>query len=130
MIGDPGGRQDERSLLTKEVLEGYLEGIRRQLGQFLDPSLNVLLDNSVWLGQLSTLEFLRDVGKHFTVNQMVGKESVRSRFDRPDQGISYTSCACTWTTAATCRSGEVTSGATSPWVSTTSARSARKKCGD
>jgi len=90
MIGDPGGRQDERSLLTKEVLEGYLEGIRRQLGQFLDPSLNVLLDNSVWLGQLSTLEFLRDVGKHFTVNQMVGKESVRSRFDRPDQGISYT----------------------------------------
>ena len=90
MIGDPGGRQDERTLLTREVLEGYLEGIRPQLGQFLDPSRNLLLDNSAWLGQLSTLEFLRDVGKHFTVNQMVGKESVRSRFDRPDQGISYT----------------------------------------
>jgi tyrosyl-tRNA synthetase len=90
MIGDPGGRQDERSLLTMEVLEGYLDGIRSQLAQFLDPSLNVLLDNSAWLGQLSTLEFLRDVGKHFTVNQMVGKESVRTRFDRPDQGISYT----------------------------------------
>jgi tyrosyl-tRNA synthetase len=90
MIGDPGGRQDERALLTKEVLESYLEGIRPQLGQFLDPSLNLLLDNSAWLSQLSTLEFLRDVGKHFTVNQMVGKESVRSRFDRPDVGISYT----------------------------------------
>jgi tyrosyl-tRNA synthetase len=90
MIGDPGGRQDERALLTREVLEGYLDGIRTQLEQFLDPSLNLLLDNSAWLGQLSTLEFLRDVGKHFTVNQMVGKESVRSRFDRPDQGISYT----------------------------------------
>jgi tyrosyl-tRNA synthetase len=90
MIGDPGGRQDERALLTKEVLDVYLEGISAQLGQFLDPSLNLLLDNSAWLGQLSTLEFLRDVGKHFTVNQMVGKESVRSRFDRPDQGISYT----------------------------------------
>jgi tyrosyl-tRNA synthetase len=90
MIGDPGGRQDERVLLTKEVLEGYLDGIRPQLAQFLDPARNLLLDNSSWLGQLSTLEFLRDVGKHFTVNQMVGKESVRSRFDRPDQGISYT----------------------------------------
>ena len=90
MIGDPGGRQDERTLLTREVLEGYLEGIRPQLGQFLDPSRNLHLANSAWLGPLSTLEFLRDVGKHFTVNQMVGKESVRSRFDRPDQGISYT----------------------------------------
>jgi tyrosyl-tRNA synthetase len=90
LIGDPGGRQDERALLTKEVLDDYLEGIRHQLEQFLDPSRNLLLDNSAWLSQLSTLEFLRDVGKHFTVNQMVGKESVRARFDRPDQGISYT----------------------------------------
>jgi len=90
MIGDPGGKQDERALLTREVLDTYLEGIRPQLGQFLDMSGALLLDNSAWLGQLSTLDFLRDVGKHFTVNQMVGKESVRSRFERPDQGISYT----------------------------------------
>jgi len=90
MIGDPGGKQDERALLTPEVLDAYLEGIRPQLGQFLDMSTAILLDNSAWLSQLSTLDFLRDVGKHFTVNQMVGKESVRSRFERPDQGISYT----------------------------------------
>jgi tyrosyl-tRNA synthetase len=90
LIGDPGGKQDERTLLTREVLDRYLEGIRPQLGQFLDLSDALLLDNSTWLSQLSTLDFLRDVGKHFTVNQMVGKESVRSRFERPDQGISYT----------------------------------------
>ena len=90
LIGDPGGKQDERALLTREVLDGYLDGIRPQLGQFLDLSDALLLDNSAWLGQLSTLDFLRDVGKHFTVNQMVGKESVKTRFERPDQGISYT----------------------------------------
>jgi tyrosyl-tRNA synthetase len=90
MIGDPGGKQDERTMLTREVLAANLEGIRPQLGQFLDLSGALLLDNSAWLGQLSTLDFLRDVGKHFTVNQMVAKESVKTRFDRPDQGISYT----------------------------------------
>jgi tyrosyl-tRNA synthetase len=90
LIGDPGGKQDERALLTREVLDSYLEGIRPQLGQFLDLSDALLLDNSAWLGQLSTLDFLRDVGKHFTVNQMVGKESVKTRFERPEQGISYT----------------------------------------
>ena len=90
LIGDPGGKQDERALLTREVLDGYLEGIRSQLALFVDLSDGLLLDNSAWLGTLSTLDFLRDVGKHFTVNQMVAKESVKSRFDRPDQGISYT----------------------------------------
>ncbi len=90
LIGDPGGKQDERTLLTREVLDAYLEGIRPQLGQFLDLSDALLLDNSAWLSQLSTLDFLRDVGKHFTVNQMVAKESVKTRFERPDQGISYT----------------------------------------
>jgi tyrosyl-tRNA synthetase len=90
LIGDPGGKQDERALLTREVLDGYLGGIRSQLAHFVDPSDGLLLDNSAWLGSLSALDFLRDVGKHFTVNQMVAKESVRSRFDRPDQGISYT----------------------------------------
>ncbi len=90
LIGDPGGKQDERALLTREVLDGYLAGIRPQLAQFVDLSDGLLLDNSAWLGELSTLDFLRDVGKHFTVNQMVAKESVKSRFDRPEQGISYT----------------------------------------
>src|ERR1700723_1444512 len=90
LIGDPGGKADERSMLTKEVLGAYLEGIRPQLSQFLDLSNALLLDNSTWLSRLTTLDFLRDVGKHFTVNQMVAKESVKTRFDRPDQGISYT----------------------------------------
>jgi tyrosyl-tRNA synthetase len=90
MIGDPGGKQDERQLLDLGTIEGYLEGIRPQLGQFLDLDRALLLNNADWLGTLSTLEYLRDVGKHFTVNQMVAKESVKARFERPDQGISYT----------------------------------------
>jgi tyrosyl-tRNA synthetase len=90
MIGDPGGKQDERQLLDLQTIEGYLEGIRPQLGQFLDLDRALLLNNADWLSTLSTLEYLRDVGKHFTVNQMVAKESVKSRFERPDQGISYT----------------------------------------
>ena len=90
MIGDPGGKDDERQLLTLDTIADYLEGIRPQLGQFLDLDNALLLNNADWLGRLSTLEYLRDVGKHFTVNQMVGKESVRARFERPDHGISYT----------------------------------------
>jgi tyrosyl-tRNA synthetase len=90
MIGDPGGKQDERQLLDPPTIEAYLEGIRPQLGHFLDLDRALLLNNADWLSTLSTLEYLRDVGKHFTVNQMVAKESVRTRFERPDQGISYT----------------------------------------
>jgi tyrosyl-tRNA synthetase len=92
MIGDPGGKQDERQLLSLETIEGYLQAIRPQLGQFLDltDGRGLLLNNADWLSTMSTLEYLRDVGKHFTVNQMVTKESVKSRFERPDQGISYT----------------------------------------
>jgi tyrosyl-tRNA synthetase len=90
LIGDPGGKAEERPMLTAEMLQGYLEGVRPQLGQFLDLSDALLLDNSVWLNKITAIEFLRDVGKHFTVNQMVAKESVRTRFERPDQGISFT----------------------------------------
>ena len=90
MIGDPGGKQDERQLLDLATIAGYVERIRPQLGQFLDLERALLLNNADWLSTLSTLEYLRDVGKHFTVNHMVAKESVRTRFERPDQGISYT----------------------------------------
>ena len=90
MIGDPGGKQDERQLLDRETLDRYLDRIRPQLGQLLDLNDALLLNNADWLGSLSTIEFLRDVGKHFTVNQMVAKESVKTRFERPDHGISYT----------------------------------------
>jgi len=92
MIGDPGGKEDERQLLDLETIEGHLESIRPQLGQFLDLENDraLLLNNVDWLSRISVLEFLRDVGKHFTVNQVVAKESVKTRFERPDQGISYT----------------------------------------
>ncbi|HLW45846.1 MAG TPA: tyrosine--tRNA ligase [Acidimicrobiales bacterium] len=90
MIGDPGGRTDERQLLSEEQLAANIEGIRPQLARFIDLETGLVLDNSAWLSKISMIEFLRDVGKHFTVNQMVAKEAVRSRLERPDQGISYT----------------------------------------
>jgi len=96
MIGDPGGKSEERNLLSAEDLAANVAGIRAQLEHFLDVGATagrspaLLLDNSAWLGGLALVDFLRDVGKHFTVNQMVAKESVRARFDRPEQGISYT----------------------------------------
>jgi tyrosyl-tRNA synthetase len=95
-IGDPGGRDTERPLITREALDANLAGIRPQLERFLDfgdgagPAKALLLDNARWLCAIPVIDFLRDVGKHFTVNQMLGKESVRSRLERPDQGISYT----------------------------------------
>ena len=92
MIGDPGGRVDERSLLTREQLEHNLGRIEGQLRRFVDlaPGRGLLVDNGDWLWSIGLLEFLRDVGKHFTVNQMVAKESVRSRIEGRDTGISYT----------------------------------------
>jgi len=96
LIGDPGGKSDERPLLSAEQLVANLEGIRAQLGGLLDLSpaagdaRGLLLDNSEWLCAYGFIDFLRDVGKHFTVNQMTAKESVKARFERPDQGISYT----------------------------------------
>ncbi|MGB9112557.1 MAG: tyrosine--tRNA ligase [Acidimicrobiales bacterium] len=96
LIGDPGGKAVERPLVPPEVLAANVEGIRPQLERFLDFSASagdtraVVVDNGSWLSKLDVIGFLRDVGKHFTVNQIVAKEAVRSRFERPDQGISYT----------------------------------------
>jgi tyrosyl-tRNA synthetase len=91
MIGDPGGKTEERKLLTKEQLAHNLDAIRGQLARFLDFDAGaVLIDNGDWLWPLGLLDFLRDIGKHFTVNQMVAKESVRARFEEREQGISYT----------------------------------------
>jgi tyrosyl-tRNA synthetase len=96
MIGDPGGKTEERPLLTPEQRAANVAGIRPQLERFLDFSAGagtaraVLRDNADWLEPMPLIGFLRDVGKHFTVNEMIAKESVRSRLDRPDQGISYT----------------------------------------
>jgi len=96
MIGDPGGRDEERQLLDDDQLAENLAGITAQLERFLDfsPSAGaaqaMLLDNGAWLRQLELVEFLRDFGKHFTVNEMVAKESVKARLERPEHGISFT----------------------------------------
>ncbi|MHB8317734.1 MAG: tyrosine--tRNA ligase [Acidimicrobiales bacterium] len=96
LIGDPGGKSGERALQSSADVGDNLERVVPQLEKFLDfsagagPSKAVLLNNAQWLGEMCVVEFLRDVGKHFTVNQMVSKESVRARFERLDQGISYT----------------------------------------
>jgi tyrosyl-tRNA synthetase len=92
MIGDPGGKSEERNLLDATQLDRNLAGIRGQLGRFIDlaDGRGLLLNNGDWLWSLPLLDFLRDIGKHFTVNQMVAKESVKSRFEGREQGISYT----------------------------------------
>ena len=96
VIGDPGGRVDERQLLGDAELASNIASVREQLTRYLDfteaagERAALLLDNASWLRPLPVLEFLRDVGKHFTVNQMITKDSVRSRLERPDVGISYT----------------------------------------
>ena len=95
-IGDPGGKSEERSLLSVDQLEANLAGIRAQLARFIDVgtgadgSRALMLNNADWLQSMTLFTFLRDVGKHFTVNQMVAKDSVKSRLARADQGISYT----------------------------------------
>jgi tyrosyl-tRNA synthetase len=94
LIGDPSGKSQERQLLTKEVLLANIAGIKRQLQQLLDFEAKNnparLLDNATWTEPVSYLEFLRDIGKHFSVNQMVAKESVRARMEDRETGISYT----------------------------------------
>ena len=93
MIGDPSGRSDERNLLDAQALEHNVEKISEQLRRFIDfdatDAQAELVDNATWTTSVSLIDFLRDVGKHFTVNQMVAKESVRSRMES-DNGISYT----------------------------------------
>lgn len=87
MVGDPSGRSDERNLLDDETLAHNLASIKEQMRQVVG---NIeLVDNSTWTRDVTLLEFLRDVGKHFTVNQMVAKDSVRSRMEG-EAGISYT----------------------------------------
>jgi tyrosyl-tRNA synthetase len=93
MIGDPSGKTVERQLLTPEQVAANSAAIRAQLERFLDfegPSAARMRDNAVWLTPLSMVEFLRDTGKHFTVNYMLQKDSVRSRMDA---GISFTEFA-------------------------------------
>lgn len=94
MIGDPGGKTSERQMLDAETLRRNVEGVLPQLRRFLDfadgPAGATLVNNYDWLKDVSVLDFLRDVGKHFTVNQLIARDLVRSRIEQPDQSISYT----------------------------------------
>ena len=89
MIGDPGGRSEERNLLDEEQLAANMAGIRKQLERLVDLDRAEMVNNFDWTKQVSMLDFLRDVGKHFTVNQMIAKESIRARVES-EHGISYT----------------------------------------
>ena len=93
-IGDPSGKSAERQLLTHEQLKANIEGVKKQLASFLDfgeeTNAALMVDNADWTAPLSFLDVLRDVGKHFKVNAMVAKESVRARMEDRDVGISYT----------------------------------------
>lgn len=93
LIGDPSGKTQERALMAREEVERNLEDLRRQLAQFLDfdapgnPAR--VVNNAEWLGRLDLMSFLREVGKHFTVNYLLAKESVKRRLES-DEGISFT----------------------------------------
>jgi tyrosyl-tRNA synthetase len=97
-IGDPSGKSAERQLLTQEILDHNIASVKVQLAKLLEfdavktPSNNPaqLVDNASWTKGISFLDFLREIGKHFSVNQMVAKESVRARMEDRDVGISYT----------------------------------------
>jgi tyrosyl-tRNA synthetase len=93
LIGDPSGKASERTLLTKELAEENAAAIRVQLSRFFDLSSDdqaLMLNNADWLGKLNLVDFLRDIGKHFSVNEMIKRDSVRMRLEERDQGISYT----------------------------------------
>jgi tyrosyl-tRNA synthetase len=94
MIGDPGGRDSERELQSADVVAAQTESIKRQASRFLDfdcgETSAVVVNNMDWTEGLSVIDYLRDIGKHFSVNAMIQKESVRRRVEDPEQGISYT----------------------------------------
>jgi tyrosyl-tRNA synthetase len=93
LIGDPSGRTDERSLNQTDVVAGWVEKIRRQvegLVSFEGNNAAIIENNLEWTAEMDVISFLRDIGKHFSVNAMIQRDSVRDRLAREDQGISYT----------------------------------------
>jgi len=89
MIGDPSGRSEERNLLDDATIAANVAGLRGQLGRLLDMDGALLVNNADWTRGIGFLEFLRDVGKHLTINYMTGKDSVRARLES-ENGLSYT----------------------------------------
>jgi tyrosyl-tRNA synthetase len=131
LIGDPSGRSDERTLQTADQVAHNISCIKAQLSRFLDFGAMAnparLVNNADWTAGVTYLEFLRDVGKHFTVNAMVAKESVRARMEDREAGISYTefsymllqahdfyhlrkTCDCSLQIGATDQWGNITAG--------------------
>jgi tyrosyl-tRNA synthetase len=92
MIGDPSGKSEERELLDDDALERTRTGVTSQIERFMADAGDdfVVVDNAEWLRQVPLIEFLRDVGKLFSVNEMIRKDSVRSRLEGRDQGLSFT----------------------------------------
>ena len=93
LIGDPSFKATERQLNTPERVAGWVEKIRNQVSQFIDFSGDrpaLVVNNLDWTEGLDVLSFLREIGKHFSVNNMMGKESVKQRLDREGAGISFT----------------------------------------
>ncbi|MGA2253552.1 MAG: tyrosine--tRNA ligase [Thermoguttaceae bacterium] len=94
MIGDPSGKSEERNLLNVEVLRANVAAMENQLQRFLNfdcgPNSALLVNNYDWMGRFGYLEFLRDIGKHFPINVMLAKDSVKARLERTDAGLSYT----------------------------------------
>jgi tyrosyl-tRNA synthetase len=92
-IGDPSGRDDERELLDDSAIQANLDRLKAQLARVIDvsdPERGLVVDNYDWLRELGFIEMLRDVGKHFSVNQMISREAVRRRLEEREQGISFT----------------------------------------
>jgi len=90
MIGDPGGKSEERNLLSDEIVDKNTEALREQFSQLFGGLSFEMVNNADWLRSLNLFEFLRDIGKHFTVNEMVKKDTIRPRLETPDKSISYT----------------------------------------
>lgn len=94
LIGDPSFKADERKLNTIETVSEWVDKIRKQVSPFLDfdcgSNSAIAANNYDWFGHMNVLTFLRDIGKHFSVNQMINKEAVKQRLNRDDSGISFT----------------------------------------
>ncbi|UTW46701.1 tyrosine--tRNA ligase [bacterium SCSIO 12696] len=94
LVGDPSGKSEERNLNTPDVVANWVDKLRAQVSAFVDfecgDNSAVVVNNLDWSGEVRVLDFLRDIGKHFAVNQMVKKESVKQRIEREGEGISFT----------------------------------------
>ncbi len=93
MIGDPSFKATERSLNSAEIVSGWVNDLSNQIQQLMNHQLSkpmIMVNNADWMKAINVIDFFRDVGKHFSINTMINRESVKQRLQRPDQGISFT----------------------------------------